>query len=210
MVFIVRGPAPLSRPDTGKKVIKAADFWAFKQAEDAVADGMRRHDEIIRDAQAAFLAEQQRGYRAGTEAARLEQAGNMMEIVGHTVEYFAKIECQMVDLVLDAVRRIVTDYDDRQQVLAVVRNSLALMRSQKHLTLRVHPDQVEVIRSQLDQLRENSPAINLIDVVEDCERKLDECIIESDIGRVEASMSGQLETLRATFAKVFGGQQLHR
>lgn len=206
MVFIVRSPSPLSRPDTSKKVVKAADFWAFKQAEDVVAEGMRRHDEIVRESKVAFDAEKQRGYREGAEAARLEQAANMIEIVGHTVEYFAKIEIQMTELVLDAVRRIVTDYDDRQQVLAVVRNSLALVRSQKHLTLRVNPEQMDVIRSQLDQLRETYPTISLIDVVGDSERKLDECIVESEIGSIEASMSGQLKTLRDTFTKVFGGQ----
>ncbi|MDB5839903.1 MAG: Type secretion cytoplasmic protein [Herminiimonas sp.] len=206
MVFIIRNTEELSRPDTSAKVVKARDFWAYKQAEDAVAEGMRRHEEIIDSAQAAYVAEQQRGYREGTETAKLEQTGNMIEIVGHTVEYFSKIENKMVDLVLDAVRRIVSDFDDRERIITVVRNSLVLVRSQKHLILRVHPSQVEAVRSQLGSLQESYPTIALIEVVGDSSRKIDECQVESDIGTVEASMSGQLDTLRETFRNVFGAQ----
>jgi len=204
MVFIVRRPAPIRQPDTRKKVIKANDFWAYMEAEEVIADGQRQHDDIIRLAKDAFLQEQQRGYRDGTEAAKLEQAGNMMEIVGNTVEYFARIETQMVELVLDAVKRIVTDFDDRERVITVVRNSLSMVRSQKHLTLRVHPAQVANVHAQLEDLRAIYPNITMIDVIGDEQRKLDECVVESDIGSIEASMSGQLDTLRETFRKVFG------
>jgi type III secretion protein L len=119
------------------------------------------------------------------------------------VDYFSKIEVQMVDLVMDAVRRIVADFDERDKVAMVVRNALLLVRSQKHISIRVHPSQVEICQQQIKFLLSTFPAIEQIEVVGDLQLAEDACILESDIGQVEASVSGQLNALRETFSNVF-------
>ncbi len=43
----------------------------------------------------------------------------------------------MTQLVLQAMRRIVADFDDRQRVITVVKSALAAVRNQKQITLRV-------------------------------------------------------------------------
>ena len=204
MAFIIRNDQELSWPDRTSKVIKAQDFWAYKQAREAVADGFKRRDQIVDAALAAFEAEQRRGYLEGREAARLEQTSNMISIISQTVDYFAKVEAQMVDLVLDAVQRIVDDFDDRERIVKVVRNSLASVRGQKQLLVKVNPVHVLTIKSHISALMETYPSIEQIEVVPDSQLAEDACVIESDIGQVEASMSGQLEALRASFASVFG------
>ncbi len=204
MAFIIRSNQELSLPDRSKKIIKAQDFWAYKQAREAVAEGIKRHDQIVDAAHAAFEAEQRRGYLEGKEAARLEQTGNMIGIISQTVNYFAKVEAQMVDLVLDAVRRIIDDFDDRERIIKVVRNSLASVRGQKQLLVKVNPIHTSTIKSHIASLMDVYPSIEQIDVVSDSQLAEDACVIESDIGQVEASMAGQLEALRASFARVFG------
>ncbi len=204
MAFIIRSNQELSLPDRSKKIIKAEDFWAYKQARDAVAEGIKRHDQIVDAAHAAFEAEQRRGYLEGKETARLEQTGNMIGIISQTVNYFAKVEAQMVDLVLDAVRRIIDDFDDRERIVKVVRNSLASVRGQKQLLVKVNPLHTLTIKTHIAALMEVYPSIEQIDVVSDSQLAEDACVIESDIGQVEASMSGQLEALRSSFARVFG------
>jgi type III secretion protein L len=202
-VFVIREYESLSRPEIAEKVIKAKDFWAFKEAERALADAMQRRQQIITSAQEAYEAERQRGYAEGSEEARLEQSGNMVEIVSQTVEYYGKVETQMVDLVLDAVRKVVNDFDDRQRVSTVVKNCLDLVRSQKHLSLNVHPSQVDYMRGQIAELQKVYPSISHIDVHPDARLTLDACVVESEIGVVEASLAGQVETLREALAVVF-------
>jgi type III secretion protein L len=204
MVFIVRSNEELSRPDPEGKIIKAQDFWTYRKAKQAMAEGLSRRDEIIGASLAAFEAEQIRGYRKGMEQAKLEQTANMLEIVGQTVNYFSKIEAQMVDLVMDAVRRIANDFDDREKVLKVVRNSLALVRNQKHITIKVHPNQLDTTKAHLLSLQEAFPSIEQIEFIGDPRLSQDACLIESEIGQVEASMSGQIEALKSTFERVFG------
>lgn len=207
MVFITRSAKDLERPRPERKVIRAEDAWAYKTAQDAVAAANVRRDEILSAALTAFEAEQQRGYMNGREAARLEQSGNMLEIISQTVDYFAKVEAQMVDLVLEAVRRITNDFDDRQKVAKVVKNSLTMVRNQRQILIKVHPNQVDNIRDQIESFMQAFPGIEQIEVASDSQVALDACVIESDIGRVEASMAGQIEALRSTFERVFSASR---
>jgi type III secretion protein L len=204
MAFIIPTDSAGSRVDCSDKVIKAQDFWAHRKSRQAIADAMAQRDAILQSAQAAFDAERKRGYKEGWDAARVEQSAHMIDIISQTVDYFSKVEVQMVDLVMDAVRRIANDFDDRDKVLKVVRNSLSLVRNQKFITVKVHPSQCMVIEESIKGLLDSYPAIEHIDVASDSSLTEDACIIESDIGRIEASMTGQIEALRSTFKKVFG------
>lgn len=205
-MFIIRDYADLSRPAASGKIIKARDFWAFKEAERALADAKSQKEQIISSAKDAYEAERQRGYAEGNEEAKLEQSGSIVEIVSQTVEYFGKVETQMVDLVLDAVRKVVSDFDDRQRVTTVVKNCLDLVRSQKHLSLHVNPAQVEYLRSQVGELQKTYPSILHIEIHPDARLGLDACVVESEIGIVEASLAGQVEMLREALSVVFAQQ----
>lgn len=204
MVFIIPTDSAISRVDCSEKVIKGQDFWAHRKSRQAISDAMAQRDAILRSAQAAFEAEKKRGYKEGRDAARVEQSAHMIDIISQTVDYFSKVEVQMVDLVMEAVRRIANDFDDRDKVLKVVRNSLSLVRNQKFITVKIHPSQSAVIGESIKGLLDAYPAIEHIDIASDAGLPEDACIIESDIGRIEASMSGQIEALRSTFKKVFG------
>jgi type III secretion protein L len=203
MVFIVRAAKDIETPIPRNKIIKAEDAWVVKAASEALAAGNARRQAIESAAMAAFEAEQRRGYLEGREQAKVEQSGNMIDIISRTVDYFAKVEAQMVDLVLEAVQRIINDFDDRQKVEKVVENCLSLVRNQQQIMIKVHPDSATQIRQDIHLLQSKFPAIEQIEVVQDNHLAKDACVIESDIGRVEASLSGQIEALRSTLERVF-------
>lgn len=203
MVFIVHEAKGIERPVANGKVIKAEDAWVVKTAREALAAGNARRNEIETAAIAAFEAERHRGYLEGREKAKVEQSGNMIDIISRTVDYFAKVEAQMVDLVLEAVRRIINDFDDRQKVEKVVENCLSLVRNQQQITIKVHPDRAAEVRADILNFQRKFPAIEQIEVTQDNQLVIDACVIESDIGRVEASLSGQIEALRTTLERVF-------
>jgi type III secretion protein L len=204
MAFIIRRPQALAQLDNMKKVIKADDFWHFQHAQEMVASAKIKRDQILDASLAGFEAEQARGYRQGRDEARQEQAQKMIGVISQTVDYFSKIEAQMVDLVLDAVRRIIDDFDDREKVLKVVRNALTMVRNQRQILIRVHPVNVAEIKSQVHDLKQSFPGIEQMEVSADMSLEKDACVIESDMGQVEASMTGQMEALKNSFGRVFG------
>jgi type III secretion protein L len=204
MAFIIHKSQELSRPDLAGKVIKGDDYWSYQTAKDLISSANKKRDEIIDAAIEGFEAEQKRGYREGLEQARLEQASKMIGVISQTVEYFGKIESQMVDLVLDAVRRIVDDFDDREKVVKVVRTSLTMVRNQRQISIRVHPENIAEVKSQINHLKTSFPGIEQMEVISDVNLAKDACVIESDMGQVEASLTGQMEALRHSFSRVFG------
>ena len=148
MAFLIpRDPltprAAAGRIDPALRVLRAADHAAWADAEQLLAQARAQADEIVGGAQAAFEAERERGYQEGRESALLDQAEKMIETVGRTVEYFAGVENEMVELVMSAVRKVVDGFDDREKVMVVVRNALAVVRNQKQMTLRLNPAEVD-------------------------------------------------------------------
>ncbi|MHA3904746.1 HrpE/YscL family type III secretion apparatus protein [Castellaniella sp. WN] len=193
-------------PDPAARVLRAADYAALVQARAMLDQAGAQADAILAGARDAFEAERRRGYEDGKRQALLDQAEKMIEIVGRTVDYFAGVENEMVDLVMAAVRKVVDGFDDREKVVAVVRNALAVVRNQKQMTLRLHPDDVEVVRAGINDILAAYPGVGYLDLLPDARLARGACILESEIGMVEASLEGQIEALRGAFQRMLGSR----
>lgn len=215
MAFLIpptSGPLSRVRRDSSAslapatQVVSAQELAAWRTAQELVAAAQQQALAIQADAQAAYDAEKKRGYEEGLEEARLEQAEQMIENVSRTIDYFSKVEGQMVDLVMQAVQKIISDFDDQERVLITVRNALSVVRNQKQMTLRLHPQQVDVVKVRVNELLASYPGVGYLDIVGDTRLQADACILESEIGLVEASLEGQMAALRGAFTKVLGSR----
>lgn len=192
--------------DPADKIVRAGTLFARHAAAQLIDDAQAQAAQILAQAQQAALEERQRGYREGQEEARLEQAEKMIENISRTIDYFGKVETRMVDLVMRAVRKIIDDFDDDERILIAVKNALSVVRNQKQIGLRVHAQQVDVVKARINELLAAYPGVGYLDVVADNRLQTGACIVESEIGMVEASVEGQLKALRASFEKVLGSR----
>lgn len=190
----------------GTRVVKAAEVAAWADAEGLLSAARAQADAIVAGAQAAFEDERQRGFAEGMAEAQLEQAEKMIETVSRTVDYFAKVETDMVALVMSAVRKIIDGYDEEERVLLVVKNALAVVRNQKQMTLRLPPTRVDGVRARVNELLAAYPGVGYLDIVPDARLQGEACILESEIGLVEASIDGQIAALQGAFQKVLGSR----
>jgi type III secretion protein L len=192
--------------DPATAVLRAADFALWREARDVLEDARREADRIRNDARTAYEAERKKGYAEGQAQAQLEQAERMIEIASRSLEYFGRVERSMVDLVTDAVRKIIAGFSEHERVVMVVKSALSVVRNQKQMTLRVAPAHLETVKNQLSGVLSDYPGIGFLDVVGDQRLNGDACLLESDIGSVEASMAGQIAALHVAFEKVFGSR----
>ena len=195
-----------ARVAPGTRVLRAAEVSAWASAEAMLAAARVQADAIVAGAQDAFEQERQRGYAEGLAEARMEQAEKMIDTVSRTVDYFAKVETDMVGLVMASVRKIMGDFDDEQRVVIAVKSALSVVRNQKQMTLRVHPQQVEAVRAHLNELLAAYPVVGYLAIVPDGRLASEACILESEIGMVEASIEGQIAALQGAFQKVLGNR----
>lgn len=190
----------------GTRLIPAADFALLVQAQAVLDNAHAQAAAIIASAQEAFDAERRRGYEDGRQEAILAQAEKMIETVGRTVDYFSGVENEMVDLVMAAVRKVVDGFDDREKVMIVVRNALAVVRNQKQMTLRLHPDEIESVRAHIANILAAYPGVGYLDLLPDARLERGACILESQIGMVEASLESQMTALRNAFQRTLGSR----
>ena len=192
--------------DPSVKVLHADELTALRNAQSILDEAHEQAARIVGGAEEALAEERRRGYEDGLEQARLEQVEQMIDNISRTVDYFAKVEGQMIDLVMRAVRKIVDGFDDNERVLIAVKSALSVMRNQKQITLRVNPRQAEIVRGRLNEVLAAFPGIGYMDIVADNRLKADDCIVESEIGMIEASLEGQLNALHSAFEKVLGSR----
>lgn len=192
--------------DPTQAVMKASAVSTWVDAQGILERARADADRIRSEALAAFEAEKRKGFEEGMAQAQLEQTERMIDNAARMVDFFSSVEQRMVGLVMDAVRRIMADFDDAERVMAVVRSGLNVMRNQKQLTLRLSPDHAEAVRSRAAELLQSYPGIGMLDIVSDSRLKGDATILESEIGVVEASVDMQLQALEKGFKKMLGSR----
>jgi type III secretion protein L len=200
----VRALAVHVRP--GSTVLRADELQVLADGQQAIAAAAAQADLVLGQAQAAYEAEKRRGYAEGQEAARLDAAERLIENVARQVEFFSGLEGRMVDLVMNAVRTVIHGYDERERIFMTVRNVLAVARSQKQVTVRLAPAEVAAVRERIDTLKQEFPGIDVIEVVPDHRLEGDACVLETEVGVVEASLETQMKALRQAFERVLGSR----
>jgi type III secretion protein L len=186
------------------RVIKADDFSTAHDARAILDEARAEAARIVADARQVYEQERQRGFDEGSEQAKLEMAERMMDAVGSVVDYLGTIEHDMVEVVGRAMERILGEMGDKEVITRVVKNALAAVRNEKHLTLRVAPEQVAPVKERMNEILKGYPIIVDVQVMGDGRLGKTGCILESEIGVIDASLDGQIEALKKSFERIFG------
>ena len=196
LLFINNGrfaPAP------GQKVLKAADYALLLEAENILATAREEAAKTAEAAREAYAAEKERGYADGLMEGKMEMAERMMDTVSAGVDYLEGLEDTIVDLVMNAMRKVVDGFDDKERVVGVVRKALGYARSQKRVVLRVCPEDAEIVHAEMAALLRDFPGIGILDVATDPRLEKGACILESELGLIDAGLDVQLAAIRKAF-----------
>ncbi|HIF6133790.1 TPA: SctL family type III secretion system stator protein VscL [Vibrio parahaemolyticus] len=185
----------------GLKVLKAKDYVSYLDSQHLVEAANSKADSIIAKAQQAYETEKQRGYQDGLEQAKIENAQAMVATLARCNEYCLQVEHKMTNVVLDAVRKIIDTFDDVDTTISVVREALQLVSNQKQVILHVHPEQVVDVREKVAGVLSDFPEVGYVDVVADARLKNGGCILETEVGIIDASIDGQIQALKQAMVK---------
>ncbi len=186
------------------RIIKADDFSTAHDARAIIEEARAEAARIVAEAKQVYEAERTRGFEEGSEQARLEMAERMIDAVGSVVDYLGTVEHDMVEVVGRAMERILGEIGDKEIIVRVVKNALAAVRNEKNLTLRVAPDQVATVRERMNEILALYPIIVDIQISGDARLGKTGCILESEIGVIDASLDGQIAALKKSFERMFG------
>jgi len=186
-VFRLTGNSVMPAP--GVRVLRAADYARLLEANDVLAAARERAAAMAAEAEKAYEERKQAGYEDGLMEGRMEQAEKMMETAMQAVEYIEGVEAKLVGVVTSAVRKIIGELDDRECTVRVV-------RSQQRVLIRVSPDDKDAVRASLAAMISSAPnGATFLDVTADPRMKSGDCILECELGVVDASLETQLKAI---------------
>lgn len=183
-------------PPAGARIIKAADAATLLSANALLAAARERADGIVRTAETVFEQRKAEGYAQGLEEGRAEHAEKLMETAMASVAFIEGMERTLVEVIGEALRKIVGDMDANERIVLVVRNALNGIRGQQTVTLRVAPDDEPAVRRDIAALLDVSGRDNgFLRMVADPRLQRGACLLESELGVVDAGVETQLLAL---------------
>lgn len=183
-------------PQAGARIIKAADTASFLEANALLEAARERANAIIRDAETVFEQRKAEGYMRGMEEGRAEQSEKLMETAMAAVAFIEGMERTLVDVVSEALRKVLGDMDANERIVLVVRNALTGIRGQHTVTLRICPDDEPAVRRDIAALLDASGRDNgFLRLVADPRLQRGACLLESELGVVDAGVETQLHVL---------------
>lgn len=191
----------------GTKVIKAEQYAVCVKAAEMIRKAGEEARRITEQAREAYAAERVRGYQDGLLEGKARMAEQMAGTIAKTAAYFAGLEVKMVEIVAKALQKIVGEMDSTELITRVVRNALTIARSQAQISLRVHPAQADAVNTKLNDMMNGFPDIRFIDVIPDGRLEKGGCILETEMGIVDAGVDVQIEVIRRSLLKSFKGRK---
>jgi type III secretion protein L len=190
-------------PDS--RLIRAAEWAEYLSAREIVAAAERHAESLHREAEEALAEEKRRGYEEGLLQSRQEQIENMMETVLKSIEYLEGMEKGVAGLVGDALRKILGEMPPEERIAGVVRQALNLVRGQKKVTLSVAPEDEASLRLHLEEILSRYASIDFIEIAADGRLAPGSCLLQSELGVIDAGIETQVRAIVNTLEKTRKG-----
>ncbi len=188
------------------RLVKASEVATAKSADEIIAAAEAEAARIREEAKAAYEAEKQRGYDKGLQDGKMEIAMQKLEQVDQSVTFMESVEEKMAAVVMKALKSCVIEIGDKEMVVNIVRKTMnAVIRTQRHVTLKVAPEMVAAVKERVDALRLDYPTVETFDVVEDPRLKGPACVLETEAGVADASVDTQLAAIERSLKRHIAG-----
>lgn len=191
-------------PAAGARVVKAAEAAILLEADELLAAAAQRVAKMEEAARQAYEEQRVKGYEDGQEDCRAEYAEKMLEVAMQSVEYIERLEQTIVKVVTEAVERVIGEIDADERIVRIVRTALNAVRNQQRVVVRVAPADEKAVAEALAPMLAGGPGgSSFLNVIMDPRLPPGSCILESELGVLDASLDTQLKALARAFnAKV--------
>ena len=181
----------------GSKVIKVAEYSLLSNANELVDKVKAAAAEAGEQAKAVYKKRYDEGYEVGLDEGKSVYTEKLMDMVMGQVDSIEGLEKQLVSVVMDAVSKIIGSFDQNELVTRVVHQGLNAVRGSKSILMRVSSQDERILRESLkNYLVGRDNPTGYINMVADPNLKVGDCLLETEQGVVEASLSSQIKILQ--------------
>lgn len=191
----------LVAPPPGTKVIKRQEYGQMSQANQILEQARQKAAQTIAQANEVYEARKQQGYEDGLEEGRMAHSEKIMDTALQSIAYLETTEKSVAGLVIQCLEKVIGEIDDDELILRIVRSGLVVARNENQVRVRVCEQDLPAVKNKLDTLLQAYPSIRVLDIMPDRRLKKGACIVESELGVVDAGIDTQIEAIRRAIAK---------
>lgn len=209
---------PSQRPDVMSPIAEPEVEDALDNVQDTREVARRDAEGIIAEAEARAQAlmekARKQGYADGLEAgmeemrARYSIAARTIESVSQRIveqadELMRHTDVEIVKLAIAVAEKVMRREVDQnpQAVLPVVREAIVCAEGSRAVVLRVNPEDLGVVIAAQEDLLSVSVSLRQLDIVEDSRIQRGGCMIEMEVGSVDARIDNQIREIEQAFLK---------
>ena len=185
------------------KVLKREVYEASRDARDVVALAQDKAKQIIEEAEQGRNAIREQARQEGI-AQGLAEWNRIVARASQKADELSKSwEETMLRLSIRVAEKIVGEQLrlHPESIVEIVREVLKSIRPGKHLTIQVNPADAQYARARIDRLKEALGTSSEIEIVGAANVAPGGCVIESELGIIDARLETQLKCLEDALVK---------
>lgn len=190
---------PVSSPP---KVLKREVYEATREARDLIAQAQEKARQIVEEAQRECERVREQARQEGQTQGLAEWNDILVRMRQHADEMAKNWEENMLHLSIEIARKIIGQelHQHPDTILAIIREVLKTTRVGKRLILQVNESQADYVRSQVQQLKQFLGGGD-IEVVASTAVEAGGCMIDSELGIIDARLDTQLKCLEEALVR---------
>jgi type III secretion system HrpE/YscL family protein len=185
------------------RVLKREVYEATLDARDVVVLAQEKAQHIIADAERERDAIREKARQEGNAQGLAEWNGILARADQRAEELTKSWEETMLRLSVRVAEKIIGEelklHPDA--IVSIVREVLKGTRSGKHLAIQVNEAEAQQVRTRIDRLRESQGMSREIEIVVSASVPRGGCVIESELGIIDARLETQLRCLEETLLR---------
>jgi type III secretion protein L len=181
----------------GKPVIKKAVHLAQRQAEQIVSDAQFDAERLLAEARRQQKVMMETARHEGYAAGLSEWNETLIKALKSRDDLFAQSEQELLRLAIRIAQKIIGQElkTDANAIAAIVREAVKSCRRARNLVIQVNPEHELHVRERVSSFQLLLGNMAQITVIADSALTPGDCIVESDIGIIDARLETQLKSL---------------
>lgn len=186
----------------GTKLIKRDQYAQLLSAEELIQHAKQQAEHIVIEAELLQQQEMVKGYNQGIDEAKQQQAVIINQTLLECTQFKTKLASELVQVVLQSVKKIIAQYDDIELIKASVEQALAQTVDSRQLTILVAPAMLTTVKDRMDDIQAMAPDIQW-DVLPDSSIDGAGCKVETSIKVIDTTIDNQLAALEKAVTEWF-------
>lgn len=187
-------------------LVKNQVLKARREASKIIADAEEYAKALRENAEIESNEKLKEAFEKGTENALLEFEQNLIQSKEIRQKVLREVEKDILKLAVKLAEKIVGKEldEDSKTINSIVSTALQNARQKERITIRVNPNDLQTVQKDAEKFKASAQA-KFIDFVADPRVEQGGCLIESEVGTVDARLETQFRVLeRALLAQADG------